>query len=422
MNSYFLHFLILLQLLHITVAQFVTVDPTNPSQFLLNGKRFNALGTNQYGAGIYLRPEQVQDLMRQNKEMGVQLLRVWAFNNEGCGITGCFMSIDAQTKKITMNDQAMQRLDNVLFYARQFGIKILLAPSNWNADFGGMQWWVDQILGYGHSLTEFYIHPSVQKAYTSWLSMLVNRKNSITGVLYKEDPTIFGWDLANEPKLVDGVDSTGKIVSTWVCATSNFIKVALGVKQLLTTGEEGYMTKGQVGGAYSGHEWMQTGLKGTDFETNANCKSIDFLTIHLYPDQWEIPYFKFADVMSHFVQERAQVAQRARKPLLVEEFGCCSDRGWDYRGNRLRVFQQYLDIFKKNKVAGFLVWQMFPSQSRLFQDWNYDFTPATDAASANVILKELGSSTGRFAKAALTKTKLKSTKAKTRLLKLLVQK
>lgn len=39
--------------------------------------------------------------------------------------------------------------------------------------------------------------PGQVKAY---MSSIANRRNSITGVLYKDDPVIFSWNLMNEPR------------------------------------------------------------------------------------------------------------------------------------------------------------------------------------------------------------------------------
>ena len=36
-------------------------------------------------------------------------------------------------------------------------------------------------------------------AFKDYVKAILTRRNSITGVLYKDDPTIMAWDLANEP-------------------------------------------------------------------------------------------------------------------------------------------------------------------------------------------------------------------------------
>ena len=45
-------------------------------------------------------------------------------------------------------------------------------------------------------------------AFKKYVRSIVTRRNSITGRLYKDDPTIMAWDLANEP-FAPG-DNTGR--------------------------------------------------------------------------------------------------------------------------------------------------------------------------------------------------------------------
>jgi hypothetical protein len=37
--------------------------------------------------------------------------------------------------------------------------------------------------------------------YKNFLTALVTRVNTITGVAYRDDPTIFAWELINEPRV-----------------------------------------------------------------------------------------------------------------------------------------------------------------------------------------------------------------------------
>ena len=41
----------------------------------------------------------------------------------------------------------------------------------------------------------------------------MNRRNSLTGVLYRDDPTIMAWDLANEPYVLG--DASGEILRVY---------------------------------------------------------------------------------------------------------------------------------------------------------------------------------------------------------------
>ena len=39
----------------------------------------------------------------------------------------------------------------------------------------------------------------LQAQYRDYVTAIVLRKNSFTGVVYRDDPTILAWDIANEP-------------------------------------------------------------------------------------------------------------------------------------------------------------------------------------------------------------------------------
>src|SRR5207237_2175157 len=49
-------------------------------------------------------------------------------------------------------------------------------------------------------LDQFYTDPTIRKWYKDWIAHLLNRTNTYTGLQYKDDATILGWELANEPR------------------------------------------------------------------------------------------------------------------------------------------------------------------------------------------------------------------------------
>ena len=85
---------------------------------------------------------------------------------------------------------------------------------------------------------DFYDDAIVRNWYKSYIATLVNRTNSLVGVKYVDDPTIFAWQLANEPRCVgtggapestkcvtrgtDGVPHS--ILTDWVAEMSSYIK------------------------------------------------------------------------------------------------------------------------------------------------------------------------------------------------------
>ncbi len=67
------------------------------------------------------------------------------------------------------------------------------------------------------------------QAYKNYIQKLLTRVNTITGVTYKDDPTFFALELANEPHCNDGYEislgiTPGTIVRAWVAEMAAYIR------------------------------------------------------------------------------------------------------------------------------------------------------------------------------------------------------
>ncbi len=63
----------------------------------------------------------------------------------------------------------------------------------------------------GTSILDFYTDEIITSWYLNNVEKIVTRVNALTGIAYKDDPTIFGWDLINEPHAPG--DDTGKLLT-----------------------------------------------------------------------------------------------------------------------------------------------------------------------------------------------------------------
>ena len=61
---------------------------------------------------------------------------------------------------------------------------------------------VDQYVGWAglSDQVSFFTDPKVMQLYKNNVQVLTSRVNTINGRKYSEDPTIFAWDLINEPR------------------------------------------------------------------------------------------------------------------------------------------------------------------------------------------------------------------------------
>lgn len=124
---------------------------------------------------------------------------------------------------------------------------------------------------------------------------VLTRVNNFTGVAYKDEPTIFAWELMNEPRVPS--DLSGKTMQAWVTLMSSYVK-SIDDKHMVEIGLEGFYgdsaperKRFNPGGSYSA---------GTDFIGNNRIPTIDFATIHSYPDQWYVTTEKRRTNFSHF--------------------------------------------------------------------------------------------------------------------------
>jgi mannan endo-1,4-beta-mannosidase len=167
----------------------------------------------------------------------------------------------------------------------------------------------------------FYQTPAANEFYRNYISSLIQRRNTINGRIYRDDPAIMTWELANEPRPCAD-DSTAEkdvpIFCDWVDATAKFIH-AQDPNHLVCTGSEGI--QGSLG-------------KSENFIAAHKTPAIDYVTVHMWLKNWgwlkepmlgeefEIAAGKARD----HVELHNQIATDIlRKPLVLEEFGLPRD-------------------------------------------------------------------------------------------------
>lgn len=98
------------------------------------------------------------------------------------------------------------------------------------------------------------------------------------------------------------------------------------------------------------------GGEGVDFKANLAIPDIDFGTFHMYPEPW-----KETDEWGNtYIQEHADVARAAGKPVIMEEYGTT-------RGDRVKTLQKWQQTVINGAVAGDTFWQFEESLSRGFK-------------------------------------------------------
>lgn len=114
-------------------------------------------------------------------------------------------------------------------------MQVLLAlTDNWQPT-GGADQFVTWAGGQVHE--DFFTDEAMKSMYKDHVAVLLNRVNTINGRVYKEDPTIFGFDLINEPRCFQ----CGNGLNQWIAEMSAYVK-SIDSQHLITVGEEGKNT------------------------------------------------------------------------------------------------------------------------------------------------------------------------------------
>lgn len=287
---------------------------------------------------------------------------------------------------------ALQGLDFVVAEARRHGIYLLLCLANNFHDFGGKRQYVQWARDAGHRLAtddDFFNSTVVKGYYKNHVKTVLTRVNTLTGVAYKDDPAILGWELMNEPRC--DAEPTGAMVQAWVEEMAPYVKSVDG-GHLVTAGLEGFYGAG----AHESKELNPWRIYyGTNFVETHRARGVDFATIHLYPDAWL--WGCAADAQRAFLRNwtRAHARDAAlylRKPLLVTEYGKFLWEGVAGGANRtqrdafLRLVLDsiYASAARGGPLVGGAFWQLLDDGMDTLRD-GYEIILPEDQLAATII-------------------------------------
>lgn len=168
---------------------------------LYDGKdRFRFISVNAPTA-LDANPFEQEDIIKTVAQMGGQVVRTYTFSIRTKDQSDTLETYI--TGKDQYNETAFLRLDNLLALANKYGVRLIIPfidPYTYN---GGIQAFL-QLYGItpknspNEDNGEFYSNDEVARGFLDFVSYVLNRKNTITGVYYKDDPAIMAWETGNE--------------------------------------------------------------------------------------------------------------------------------------------------------------------------------------------------------------------------------
>ena len=136
---------------------------------------------------------EITDALTTIKAMGGRAARTYVISI--CKKTGP-NAIPCHVKKPgDFNEDAFRALDKVLEVANRVGVRVIIPfVDNW-------KWWggAEQYAEYrGKTAAEFWTDSEVIDDFKQTVNFILNRRNTYTGTLYKDDKAVLAWETGNE--------------------------------------------------------------------------------------------------------------------------------------------------------------------------------------------------------------------------------
>lgn len=334
---------------------------TRGGRFVVNGEPFRFVGAN---VAIMYRDEdraRMPETLTRASQAGIRVVRVWASGEGGPNDVGPIADFADWPRMHPFrwapgqwNEEAFIHLDRVIAEASRNNIYIQLCLTNWWRDTGGVTQYLswagindaaDNAYPFGINAERamlFYTNEETRRLYREHVEKLATRRNTITGVLYREDPNIFGWELINEGQAVTGRWNERR---AWIAEMSAYLK-SLDPNHVITPGTWGYRT------AAERREWL----------LDHQLPHIDYCDVHNYPRPDVDSFVDSPQAMSEFVDNRAAAAFSLKKPLVFGEFGMGVE---GYNGFSQREwFRAFFESNVRAGAAGAMFWILTPDLHR----------------------------------------------------------
>lgn len=303
----------------------------------LDGKPYYYVGTNAWYLPQLASTGEGGDTLRLKRELdklselGIKNIRILV-GADGQPTSRKVQPI-LQTEPGVYDQTLLVALDRLLVQLRQRGMKAVLYLNNswsWSGGYASYLRWADgetteKVDSMAWSewcryAAHFSQNPRAQELFLNHVRNIVSRVNSITNQRYVDDPAIMAWQIGNEPRAFSVASK--EPFARWIEETAALIK-QLDPVHLLSVGSEGSM----------GCE--------LDIKLYARLHSdpnIDYLTIHIWPQNWswvkrgEVATNKQKELMrrqldtvyrmtENYIRMHSALARDLQKPLVIEEFG-----------------------------------------------------------------------------------------------------
>lgn len=289
------------------------------------------IGVNSYDLA-YRTNEQIKENFAYFKKMKINTLRFWAF---GDGISNGF-----QPQAGITNEERFKHMDYILALAKENSIHVIpVLVNNWS-DYGGKAQYVQWI---GQNTDDlFYTDKNAKGLFKNYVNKIVSRKNTFNGVLYANDPTIFAWEIMNEPRSGQSNMTSSAMLKSWADEMGTYLK-SIDSNHLISIGTE------------------NTSL--------CTLNTIDLCSVHLYVENQGIPKYSSLTAVNDFLSKEEETAKQLQKPVYVGELGIRKEYK-TYDQDPLNLFNTLTLAIDQKKYSGYIIWNW-----SLKEDASFGFSP-----------------------------------------------
>jgi mannan endo-1,4-beta-mannosidase len=291
---------------------------------------------------------EIVDALATVKHLGGRVTRIYVLSicrKEGPNPIPCHVKRPGE-----FNEEAFRALDKVLEVANRIGVRVIIPlVDNW-------KWWggIEQYAEYrGKSAAEFWTDRGVIEDFKKTVQFVINRRNTLTGTLYKDDKAILAWETGNE--LYSPYSWTREIAAQIKSLDSNHLV---------------------LDGFYLGNREIQPEA--------LDDPNIDIVSSHHYPG----PNKGAAEMAADIARFRQQIV--GKKAYIEGELGFIPVAG----------MERVLDTVIRQGVSGALGWSLRfhnrdggfywhsePAGGGLYKAYHYPGFPSGDAYEERALLK-----------------------------------
>ena len=264
---------------------------------------------------------EIRDILEGLRRVGSRATRTFALSVYSPDDKGMPVYISGHRQ---YNEEAFRCLDRVIALCHEYDIRLII-PFIASQTFAGIRG-VDEFSAIaGKPKGAFWTDQEQKEDFRHFLDFILNRKNTVNGILYKNDPAILAWQLGNEFGSYPGdrrlkYEEWSPKILAWSLEMAAYIKKA-----------------------DPNHLVMEAG--GADRSKLIADPNIDIISDHLY-EYWNKlsgrPWMLAPLALESYNQ------CKGKKPLIIDEFGLGS----------IENLRELMKTIRESNIAGGLMWSI----------------------------------------------------------------